>query len=106
RAAKIVRVGFAPLRPLSGGEGDIGDRRSVHAVARKRGEKGAAAPLAVFIASFLMIASMPAMAKTPVILDFGDSLTAGFGLPAAQAFPARLEAWLHDRGTASRVVNA
>jgi acyl-CoA thioesterase-1 len=78
----------------------------VHAVARKRGEKGAAAPLAVFIALFLMIASMPAMAKTPVILDFGDSLTAGFGLPAAQAFPARLEAWLHDRGTASRVVNA
>ena len=53
-----------------------------------------------------MIVSMPAMAKTPVILGFGDSLTAGFGLPAAQAFPARLEAWLHNRGMAARVVNA
>jgi acyl-CoA thioesterase-1 len=49
---------------------------------------------------------MPAHAKTPVILGFGDSLTAGFGLPAAQAFPARLEAWLHNRGIAARVVNA
>lgn len=46
------------------------------------------------------------MARVPVILDFGDSLTAGFGLPAAQAFPARLEAWLHERGIAARVVNA
>jgi acyl-CoA thioesterase-1 len=46
------------------------------------------------------------MARVPVILDFGDSLTAGFGLPAAQAFPAKLEAWLHERGIAARVVNA
>jgi acyl-CoA thioesterase-1 len=53
-----------------------------------------------------MIANMSATAKTPVILGFGDSLTAGFGLPAAQAFPARLEAWLNDRGIAARVVNA
>src|SRR5262249_34699664 len=28
-----------------------------------------------------------------VILDVGDSLTAGYGLPAGQAFPARLQAW-------------
>jgi acyl-CoA thioesterase-1 len=54
----------------------------------------------------LVLVNMPAHAKTPVILGFGDSLTAGFGLPAAQAFPARLEAWLHDRGIAARVVNA
>jgi acyl-CoA thioesterase-1 len=46
------------------------------------------------------------MARVPVILDFGDSLTAGYGVPAAQAFPARLEAWLHVRGIAARVVNA
>jgi len=46
------------------------------------------------------------MARVPVILDFGDSLTAGYGLPAGQAFAARLEAWLHDRGIAARVVNA
>ena len=46
------------------------------------------------------------MARVPVILDFGDSLTAGFGLPAAQSFPARLQAWLHERGIAARVINA
>ena len=46
------------------------------------------------------------MARVPVILDFGDSLTAGYGVPAGQAFPARLQAWLHERGIAARVVNA
>ncbi len=46
------------------------------------------------------------MARVPVILGFGDSLTAGYGVPAGQAFPARLEAWLHERGIAARVVNA
>lgn len=36
----------------------------------------------------------------------GDSLTAGFGLPEDQAFPARLEAALKERGHAVRVINA
>jgi acyl-CoA thioesterase I len=53
-----------------------------------------------------LIQSMTASAHVPVILDFGDSLTAGYGLPAGQAFPARLEAWLHERGIEARVVNA
>ena len=44
--------------------------------------------------------------RVPVILDFGDSLTAGYGLPTGQAFPARLEAWLHQQGIEARVVNA
>ena len=48
----------------------------------------------------------PQWRAVPVILDFGDSLTAGYGLPAGQAFPARLEAWLHEHGIAARVVNA
>jgi acyl-CoA thioesterase-1 len=54
----------------------------------------------------LILQSTPASAHVPVILDFGDSLTAGYGLPAGQAFPARLEAWLHERGIEARVVNA
>src|SRR5262249_36492284 len=33
-------------------------------------------------------------------------LTAGHGLPAGQAFPARLEAWLHLSGIGARGVNA
>jgi acyl-CoA thioesterase-1 len=58
------------------------------------------------IALALVSAVPPAVARVPVIVDFGDSLTAGYGVPAAQAFPARLEAWLHERGIAAQVVNA
>ena len=46
------------------------------------------------------------MAHGPVILDFGDSLTAGYGLMPEEAFPARLEAWLGKHGVAARVINA
>jgi acyl-CoA thioesterase-1 len=48
----------------------------------------------------------PATAQVPVIVDFGDSLTAGYGLMPEQAFPARLETWLRAHGIAARVVNA
>ncbi len=41
-----------------------------------------------------------------MILDFGDSLTAGYGLAPDQAFPPRLQAALHQRGIEARVVNA
>jgi acyl-CoA thioesterase-1 len=41
-----------------------------------------------------------------VILDFGDSLTAGYGLAPEQAFPPRLQAALQRRGIETRVVNA
>jgi len=52
-----------------------------------------------------MIGETPAAAHNPVILDFGDSLTAGYGLAPAQAFPARLEAALRREGIEARVVN-
>jgi acyl-CoA thioesterase-1 len=54
----------------------------------------------------LIGANAQAVGRTPIILDFGDSLTAGYGLPTGQSFPERLEAWLHQRGIAARVVNA
>ena len=53
----------------------------------------------------LSLAAAPAAAHVPVILDFGDSLTAGYGLAPDQAFPARLEASLHRQGIEARVVN-
>jgi acyl-CoA thioesterase-1 len=54
----------------------------------------------------LAAAAVPPAGHVPVILDFGDSLTAGYGLPQSQAFPARLEAWLARHGIAARVVDA
>jgi acyl-CoA thioesterase-1 len=44
-------------------------------------------------------------ARQPVLAVLGDSLTAGYGLPAAAAFPARLEDALRSRGRNVRVVN-
>lgn len=36
----------------------------------------------------------------------GDSLTAGYGLPASAAFPARLQQALKEKGIAAEIVNA
>jgi len=40
----------------------------------------------------------------PVILAFGDSLTAGFGVPPETGYPARLQRKLDERGYQYRVV--
>jgi acyl-CoA thioesterase I len=48
----------------------------------------------------------PAAGRAPEILAFGDSLTAGLGLPADAAFPSRLEARLRAEGTIVHVTNA
>ena len=42
----------------------------------------------------------------PVIVAFGDSLTAGLGLPVDQAYPAQLERRLREAGYPHRVINA
>ncbi len=47
-----------------------------------------------------------AAAEEAVIVALGDSLTAGYGLPQNQSFPAQLEAALRKRGHAVRIVNA
>jgi len=48
----------------------------------------------------------PAAARAAGILAFGDSLTAGLGLPADAAFPSRLEARLRAEGILVHVTNA
>ena len=49
----------------------------------------------------------PGQAQAPVkIVALGDSLTAGFGLPPAAAFPARLQAALAAKGIMAEIVNA
>jgi acyl-CoA thioesterase-1 len=44
--------------------------------------------------------------KWPVIVAFGDSLTAGAGVPGAVSYPSQLQAALDTRGFKYRVVNA
>ena len=61
---------------------------------------------AVPILATLLLASLPAGARPLEIVDIGDSLTAGLGLPASEAFPARLEARLREQGLAVQIVNA
>jgi acyl-CoA thioesterase I len=51
-------------------------------------------------------AGAPAGTHVPIILDLGDSLTAGYGLPESEAFPARLEDWLHRQRIAAHVIDA
>ena len=64
--------------------------------------------LAVGLVALALAAPMPAAAGDgPVrIVVLGDSLTAGFGLPADAAFPAKLEKALRARGLAVEVGNA
>ncbi len=61
----------------------------------------------LMLVCFNILLGMPAMAAQPVtILALGDSLTAGYMLPARASFPAQLEAALSKRGHAVRVINA
>jgi acyl-CoA thioesterase-1 len=56
------------------------------------------------LALFACLFSGNAMAEVR-LLAFGDSLTAGYGLPANQSFPAQLERALRQRGHDVRVIN-
>ncbi|KMO41989.1 GDSL family lipase [Methylobacterium aquaticum] len=77
---------------------------------------GRRAALAFLIVSLLMTLVTPLHAQDPVqgagqarpltLVALGDSLTAGYGLPAAAAFPVQLEAALRARGHAVTIANA
>jgi len=56
-----------------------------------------------------MMSLLPAQSRTasdsrPVILSFGDSLTAGYGVPPEASYPVRLHRRLDERGYKYRVV--
>jgi acyl-CoA thioesterase-1 len=53
-----------------------------------------------------LAAAAPAGAKELHILAFGDSLTAGYGLPSGQGFAPQLEDTLRRNGVAAKVINA
>jgi acyl-CoA thioesterase I len=57
-------------------------------------------------AAIVLLASTPAMAADKLVVAFGDSLSAGYGLKPTESFPVQLEAALRRGGTAARVYNA
>jgi acyl-CoA thioesterase I len=110
RAAGMKRAGHVPSG--SGRAARQTDRPDAASGNRRPRRYGAAAgvfnampPRAVAAAVLCLIGAVPAAAHTPVILDFGDSLTAGYGLTPEQTFPARLEATLRRQGIEVRVDN-
>jgi acyl-CoA thioesterase I len=83
--------------------GRDGHVESNRRAAQKLRRYGVAA--AVFNA-ILLLATVPAIAKTLEVLAFGDSVTSGLGLPASEAFPAQLQARLKAEGIDVKVINA
>lgn len=65
---------------------------------------------AILVATMAVLGSgvtAPASAQEPITLvALGDSLTAGYNLPASSAFPSILEAALRERGHNVNVINA
>ena len=55
---------------------------------------------------FLFFPAILAGGSSPVILAFGDSLTAGFGVPDAESYPVRLQNILIKNGYPHKVINA
>jgi acyl-CoA thioesterase-1 len=53
----------------------------------------------------ILVAHAPARATGPLIWAFGDSLTAGYGLPPADGFTRQLELALHKAGVPATVRN-
>jgi acyl-CoA thioesterase-1 len=91
--------------PVSAGQREVS--RSLTVVRAARSGSSAVRLLAGVLAVVCALAiGVPARAQDPVIVAFGDSLTAGFGVPQADAYPALLQERLQREGYAYRVVNA
>ena len=52
-----------------------------------------------------LFAAAPSNSDRPILVCYGDSITAGLGLPSGQAYPEDLQKLLDARGYAYKVVN-
>lgn len=68
--------------------------------------RNAALVLAVMLVTLAPLLAAPVRAAELKVLALGDSLTAGYNLPADAAFPAQLEKALRGKGVQARVINA
>ncbi|WP_269585098.1 arylesterase [Roseibium sp. Sym1] len=62
--------------------------------------------LACLALLFIGLTTFPARSETLKLVVLGDSLTAGYQLPAGDGFPEKLQAALAEKGQAVEVVNA
>ncbi|PZO76558.1 MAG: arylesterase [Mesorhizobium amorphae] len=74
------------------------------ALERPNLRKSAAA--AIFLVTSFCVALTPAWAEPSRVVGFGDSLMAGYGLPAGQGFTDQLQAALRAKGHEVEVANA
>jgi len=63
------------------------------------------AMIAVFSSSVLLPSYADTHKQAPVVLMLGNSLTAGYGLDAADTVPVRLQQALRDAGTKAQIIN-
>ena len=99
--ATVVTQGYGHLGPNKNGEHE--------AVVQMRNNGGLQGLVQIGAAMLTinMFAAGPLAAKTPVkVVAFGDSLTAGFGVAPADAFPAQMERALKARGQAVDLINS
>ena len=73
--------------------------------AERRGVKAAIGPVLAVLAAFIAFSPGAAKAETQLLV-LGDSLTAGYGLPKEDAFPAQLQKALDAAGHEVVVVDA
>jgi acyl-CoA thioesterase-1 len=82
------------------------DQRSAKNGASSRRRKLFLASLAALCAAAWFLHAPEAIADPVRIVAFGDSLTAGFGLPVQDAFPSKLAVALKAKGYDVAIVNA
>lgn len=58
------------------------------------------------LAAVALLGSTPALSESRLVVAYGDSLTAGYGLKPAEAFPVQLESELRREGIDVAVRNA
>lgn len=73
---------------------------------RIRDQFNRAAAVFLFLTSLLAAPALAAANDELVVLAFGDSLTAGYGLPQGDSFPSQLSRALVEAGSPARVINA
>lgn len=78
---------------------------TVNAYVSRAAVFNATALVVTFLASAALAATSAANKATIRVLALGDSITAGYGLPAKDSLPRRLEAALRQKGLAVEVLN-